>query len=528
MRRRRIAQMLRVTSAPSPPPARTACWAPHRSIYFDQFGSARACCQNSEAPLGNIATQTIREIWSSAEAAALRDAVDHHRFDLGCEFCGWQLREGNDSILFARQYDYLEPGSPDPTSAMPTSMEFALTNACNLQCAMCDGEFSSAIRVHREGRAPLPPAYGESFFEELAEFLPYLTDAKFAGGEPFIGAEPLRVMEMLAALDHPPSVSIITNGTILTPRVERILAALAPQVIVSIDGASTETYDAIRVGAHLPKVLAHLDRFVELLGPNRVSITHCLMTSNWHEFGDLLLLAQDRSLEVGVNVVRFPEHLSLYRLPPAELDAVVAAMRAEAPPLRSPWAEVWDGQVSALDHRIEAQRSGNDPGVPSSGDPGDPGNGPPEVLDDAATSRWPWLPYSEEPGRTAGNDPGPTHGPASVVSLDLDGTIEVVRSDAGSPFPVASLAGSHVADLYTRLVDRYGALGEWELDERRRPRDDDRFWVWPNDPAGDDPIEVVGTSIRDESGALIGGLLTIRRSTLRPGEPWPGDPSDSG
>ena len=51
---------------------RSACYAPHASMYFDQFGKVRACCQNTGVYLGDVAQQSLREVWESASAEQMR------------------------------------------------------------------------------------------------------------------------------------------------------------------------------------------------------------------------------------------------------------------------------------------------------------------------------------------------------------------------------------------------------------------------------------------------------------------------
>lgn len=488
----------------------SSCYAPHSSIYFDQRGKARACCQNTGTYLGDVTRQSLRQIWESADAERMRSALEDDDYSEGCDFCAWQVREGNQDIVFARQYDGLEPAEHRPR--WPRQMEFSLTNTCNLQCVMCNGEWSSAIRSQREKLPPLPAVYGEPFFEELADFLPHLRDAKFIGGEPFLGREPLRVMEMLTELDAPPRVTIITNGTIYSPRVERIVAALRPTIIISIDGASTAGYDAIRVGAHLPDVLANLDRFRAELGPGKVSITTCLMTSNWHEFADLLALAEDRDLEIGVNVVRFPADQSLYQLPADDLARVVADLTATTIDLTGSRRDAWDHHRSALAHRLAVVRA-DDPQL-------GPVHGLPGALLPAPTSRWPWLPFPEQATASLGTEVPVHTGPEATLAVDCAGTVTVRRLDAGVPVDLEGLDGHSVEELHNRLLAAFPDADGWGYGERVRPVDDDRYWLWLGAPGQPHRAEMVGTSIRDEQGNLVGAELRVRSPTRRPDEPW--------
>lgn len=339
----------------------TACNAPFVSMFFDQHGDVRACCQNYEVPLGNITRSSIREIWDGPAATGLRDALRNDDLSLGCQFCQWQADEGNSDTVFARTFDRIPVTTTQPE--WPVQMEFSLSNACNLQCTMCDGEFSSAIRAHRELLPPLPAVYGDAFFEELAEFLPHLKTVNVLGGEPFFGREPLRVLEMLAEQGSDAFIAVTTNGTQWSPRIERILDRLPIVLVVSLDGHVPEVYEAIRVGARLDRVLENLDRFQAYAAEREtnVALAHCLMRQNWRHFAGYLRFAEERGLEVYVNTVVRPEDHSLYRLPIDELAEVVAEMErqdhGEAAGLTT-LRPTWEGQLRALQHRLELLQRG--------------------------------------------------------------------------------------------------------------------------------------------------------------------------
>ncbi len=339
----------------------SACYAPHTSMYFDQFGNVRACCQNTESLMGSVTSQSIREIWESAGTRRMRAALQDHDYSEGCGFCRWQVDQGDDEIVFARNFD--EHPVADEHPEWPAQMEFSMTNSCNLQCIMCNGDWSSSIRVHREHRPPLPDVYGDAFFDELAEFLPHLRKANFLGGEPFLGKEPLRVLSMLAELERPPDIAVTTNGTQWSDRIEEICERLPISFVLSLDGITKETYEAIRVGADFDRVMANLDRFQDYAERNGTTVTlaHCLMRSNWHEFSRLLRFAEDRGMEVGTNEVLFPVELSLFQLPPTELREVVESMERDDGGLAASLdllRPVWDGQLAALRHRLESLEEG--------------------------------------------------------------------------------------------------------------------------------------------------------------------------
>lgn len=336
---------------------RTFCNAPSVSLYLDQMGDVRACCQNAEYPLGNVTERSLREIWEGERTAALRGALAQSDLSLGCQFCRWQMEEENDALAYARTFDNLTVPADGPR--WPQQLELSLSNACNLQCIMCNGDWSSSIRTHREGRAPLPTVYDDAFFADLAEFLPHLKVVKLLGGEPFLGKESLRVLDMLVEAGLTPEVHITTNGTQWSPRVERIMERLPMEVIVSLDGCDAETYEAIRIGSDFDEVMTNLDLFQDYARRHGtgVHLAHCLMTTNWHRFADFLRFADDRDLPVGVNTVTSPVELSLHRLHPDRLDEVVAELDAMNDQVLSDLDRnraVWVDQLARLHHRQQA------------------------------------------------------------------------------------------------------------------------------------------------------------------------------
>jgi MoaA/NifB/PqqE/SkfB family radical SAM enzyme len=332
-----------------------ACHAPFTSLYLDQRGYARACPLNNATPLGNIGRSTLREIWNGPAARALRQRFREGEWGTGCDVCAWQSRSAGDEQVYARLYDELP--LPDDEPEWPIHLELALSNRCNLQCVMCSGDQSSSIRRHREGFAPMPAAYPERFFDELVEVLPHLQRAKFLGGEPFLVREHHRVWDLMVDLDVQVPIHVTTNGTIWNDRVERVLEHLPTSLAISVDGVRPETIAKVRVGVDPDVLMANLERFQAYVRERGtyLSLTYCLMTENWQEFGDFLVATTARDLDAYVNTVTGPARLSLYRLPPEQLAEVVAALEADDDRIRPHLGRneaVWDDQLTRLRGRL--------------------------------------------------------------------------------------------------------------------------------------------------------------------------------
>lgn len=307
--------------------------------------------------LGNVAEATLTEIWHGQKAQELRRAMEVADLSIGCEFCQWQVEEGHRELAFSRWFEHFEPTEAEPR--WPQQLELAMSNTCNLQCAMCNAEWSSSIRTKRDGLPPLPKVYDDAFFDELASFLPHLSSVKFLGGEPFLASETLRVMEMLVDGGHRPKIHVTTNGTQWTPRVQRLFATLPIEVAVSLDAASPEVYDQIRIGSSWDLVQANLDRFLEHAAG--VTVTYCLMRTNWQDFGAFCQQADARGIGCAVNTVTEPAHMSLFRLPAPALAEVVAGLdeidRQIRPTLTMSLA-TWDGELVKLRQHLADIREG--------------------------------------------------------------------------------------------------------------------------------------------------------------------------
>ena len=308
---------------------RSACYAPFVSLNFNTRGDVVACCKNQIYVLGNVGEVGLDEIWNGPKVKTLRRAVERYDYGAGCEFCEWQVRAGDYRGVFSRRFDEFEVTETDPR--WPTTMEFTISNTCNYECIMCSGELSSSIRARREGLPPMPKVYGDAFFADLRKYLPHLRSAVFMGGEPFLAHENYRIWDMMIEDGSSVPCHVITNGSQWNERVERILDRLPVRVCVSLDGATKDTVESVRLNARFEVVMENVRRFLDSTRRKGTgfSLSYCLMRQNWREFGAFLLLAEGLGCSTWINTVVDPPACSLYSLPSGELAEVVAAMDEE-------------------------------------------------------------------------------------------------------------------------------------------------------------------------------------------------------
>ncbi|MBL7799987.1 MAG: radical SAM protein [Chitinophagales bacterium] len=313
------------------------CHAPLVNLNFEQTGEVRACCYNFKHVLGKWPEQSLREIWTGQKLADLRSFVADNNLGGGCIECGKMIEAGNYQGVRAKYYDeFATHGLADTIAKIkrtftggfvyPKVMEFELSNECNLECIMCNGSFSSSIRKNREKLPPIVSPYNDKFVDELDEFIPHLTDAKFLGGEPFMIDIYLKIWERILKINPSIRMHITTNGTFLNNRIKDLLEGLNAGIILSIDSVDKETYKKIRVNGNFEKVMENLVYFMDYTKRKKtfISMAACPMTNNWRELPQMLEFCLERDIALYFNVVFTPFDLTLRELSAEALEEVIA------------------------------------------------------------------------------------------------------------------------------------------------------------------------------------------------------------
>lgn len=134
---------------------------------------------------------------------------------------------------------------------LPRDLQIEITSACNLRCAMCLVRYRPPVNK-------LAGAFDVAMFRRLLDDLPDLRGVTLQGlGEPLL--HPQLVDLVRYTHERGIRVGFNTNATLLSRDMsERLVRAGLDWVHVSVDGATAQTYEAIREGARLPVVLRNL------------------------------------------------------------------------------------------------------------------------------------------------------------------------------------------------------------------------------------------------------------------------------
>jgi len=137
------------------------------------------------------------------------------------------------------------------TPPLPGELQLEVTSACNLRCAMCLVRYRPPINKIT-GALPYP------LFARLVDEVPTLRRLTLQGlGEPLLAPRLLDMVRLARARGI--AVGFNSNATLLTRRrADELVAAGLDWLHISVDGASAQTYEAIRDGARLAPVLVNL------------------------------------------------------------------------------------------------------------------------------------------------------------------------------------------------------------------------------------------------------------------------------
>ena len=178
----------------------------------------------------------------------------------------------------------------------PRSIQIECTTRCNLKCTMCEISYWTE-------------AGGDLEIEKLRamlDHLPRLRRVDLTGiGEALMNRGFFKALKLLKSRGL--YVTLNDNFTMMTEEAARRVVELGvDQIFLSLDGATKQTYEQIRVGANFEKVVGNARRLVEIkkqLGKKRpeVKVNTVVSASNYREIPEIIDLSHD----LGIGMVQF-------------------------------------------------------------------------------------------------------------------------------------------------------------------------------------------------------------------------------
>ncbi|MFA0961598.1 radical SAM/SPASM domain-containing protein [Roseivirga sp. BDSF3-8] len=184
-------------------------------------------------------------------------------------------------------------------SGMPVALSVEPTTHCNLRCPECP----SGLRKFSRPTGMLTVDLFRKVIDELSPDLLYLL--LYFQGEPYLHPQFSELVNYASRKGIYTATS--TNAHYLTDaRCRSTIESGLDRLIISIDGATQETYESYRIGGSLEKVLEGTKRLVEWKRKLKSNTPHIIfqflvVKPNEHETEEVKRLAS----EAGVDEIRF-------------------------------------------------------------------------------------------------------------------------------------------------------------------------------------------------------------------------------
>lgn len=300
-----------------------ACNAPFNNMYITLRGQVSPCWKLPGTCDQWSSNRSLMDIWTGEKFQKYREALEKDQFINRCIECKKDIDNGIWPL--AKAYEKY------PVQDMPSMMEIELSNQCNLECIMCNGNLSSGIRKNRDKLPPLPQIFDDSFLEQMKEFIPHLTELRVNGGEPFAQKILLDLLDIVAEINPSLKVNIATNGTVYNKRVQSILDKCNIHLNISIDSLIPERYEEIRINGSFKTLMENFKIFEEYCHKNNraLSIMVNPMNMNWDEMIDFVRFTDLHRCNLWYNTILYPKHLTLKHMPAIELQRVVEFLEAD-------------------------------------------------------------------------------------------------------------------------------------------------------------------------------------------------------
>jgi len=255
------------------------CPRPFDTVLIDKQGSCYACECTSWLPqsIGNLQIKSLEEIIGGGTHQHLQGSISDGTY----RYCN------EHQCSYIKSGGFLH-GRPDRIQ----HLRLAIDDSCNLRCPSC----RKSLIFHKEGSAY---KLGIRLADKINDWL-YHYDHPMqvhigSDGDPFASHVYRHFMDQTPERDNI-KYSILTNALMLkdfAPRVPYVIRNLN-ELGVSIDGATKDTYEKLRLGGRWEKINENLQYISELKDKHgfRFIMHYVVQKDNYHEMEDIVMLGE--------------------------------------------------------------------------------------------------------------------------------------------------------------------------------------------------------------------------------------------
>lgn len=178
---------------------------------------------------------------------------------------------------------------------MPISISIEPTTTCNLKCPECP----SGLRKFTRPTGFLSEDTMKKIMEQMADYLMYVTF--YFQGEPLLHKEFGKFIGMLKSRKIVTGTS--TNAHYLTlEKGKEIIESGLDRLIVSVDGADSDTYQTYRKGGNFDKVIENIEGFMKLRSQMKsskpfVELQFIVFKHNEHQIKEIKTLGKKMGVD---------------------------------------------------------------------------------------------------------------------------------------------------------------------------------------------------------------------------------------
>jgi radical SAM protein with 4Fe4S-binding SPASM domain len=183
------------------------CAAPWRGLHINPRGDVKTCCAGNPNMLGNLNSQSIKQILNSKLMTEIRTSLSQGQAHNYCSNCVKAERFGADS---ERQWhNNVNPNFDYSTAGnqyhYPVIVDVRWNTTCNFSCNYCDPSASSKWAQLKQ----VPFKSGtRPYYEQVCDFLEqhhaHIHEVALVGGEPLLLPENERLLDVI------PDTAIVT------------------------------------------------------------------------------------------------------------------------------------------------------------------------------------------------------------------------------------------------------------------------------------------------------------------------------
>ena len=255
------------------------CARPYDTVLIDKMGSCYACECQSWLPqsIGNLQIKNLDEIIGSDMQKHLQSSI----------------ADGTYRYCNQHQCSYIKSGAV--LHGQPERIQhlrLAIDDSCNLRCPSC----RKGMIFHKEGSAyNLGIGLADKINEWLYNYKHPIQVHMGSDGDPFASHVYRHFMEQTPERDNI-KYSILTNGLMFKEFHTKIPYVIdnLEELGVSIDGASKETYEKLRLGGKWDKINENLECMAEQKAKRgfRFILHFVVQKDNYHEMEDIIMLGK--------------------------------------------------------------------------------------------------------------------------------------------------------------------------------------------------------------------------------------------